>query len=184
MPGAEKLLGKGDMLFLSGDSAKPRRIQGALVTEGEVHDVVKFLKAQGDEMVEKNPATAGVPPSLQVDFNAAAAARQADDDGADDDMYAEAKEVVIHAGKASASLLQRRLRVGYARAARLLDILEEKGVIGPGDGAKPRDVYIKPDAPIQETVLVESQDFPSIPRPDIAATIVNSDTPEAEQDEN
>src|SRR3989344_839842 len=184
MSGAEKLLGKGDMLFMAGDVAKPRRLQGANVTEKEVHDVVKFLKAQGDEMVEKNPATAGVPQSLQVDFNAAAAARQADDDSADDDMYAEAKEVVIHAGKASASLLQRRLRVGYARAARLLDILEGKGVLGPGDGAKPRDVYIKPDAPIQETVLVESQDFPSIPRPDIAATIVNSDTPEAEQDEN
>ncbi len=166
MAGAEKLLGKGDMLFLSGDTAKPRRLQGALVTEKEVHDVVKFLKEEGEEMdtKEENP--------MQVDFNASSAngGFSGDDDDADDDMYAQAKQCVIESGKASASLLQRRLRVGYARAARLLDILEEKGVIGPGDGAKPREVYLKPDG------MVESHSRPE-------ASLVSADTPEAEMTE-
>lgn len=166
MAGAEKLLGKGDMLFLSGDTAKPRRIQGALVTETEVHDVVKFLKAEGDEMEVGNEQ------SLQVDFNAPAANRGGEDADVDDDMYSEAKLVVVEAGKASASLLQRRLRVGYARAARLLDILEEKGVIGPGDGAKPREVYMKPEGMVE-----------NVPRHDIASTAVYADTLEAEQTE-
>ena len=134
--GAEKLLGKGDMLFLSGETARPRRIQGALVTETEVHDVVKFLREQGSELEVSNEQ------SLQVDFNAPTSHIGGDgDNDTEDDMYPDAKLVVMEAGKASASLLQRRLRVGYARAARLLDILEDKGVIGPGDGAKPREVY-------------------------------------------
>lgn len=164
MAGAEKLLGKGDMLFLAGDVAKPRRLQGAMVTEKEVKDVMKFIKAQSEniEVAEEN--------DLKVDFNAntnsSGGFTGGGNDDADDDMYGEAKETVILAGKASASLLQRRLRVGYARAARLLDILEEKGVIGPGDGAKPRDVYLKP----------EGAQMP----PPIEATGINADTPEAE----
>lgn len=170
MAGAEKLLGKGDMLFLAGDVAKPRRLQGAMVTEKEVKDVMKFIKAQAENMEvdEEN--------DLKLDFNAninsSGGFTGGGNDDADDDMYGEAKETVVLAGKASASLLQRRLRVGYARAARLLDILEEKGVIGPGDGAKPREVYVRPDG----TVAQEPAHL-------VGATGINADTPEAEEDE-
>ncbi len=170
MAGAEKLLGKGDMLFLAGDVAKPRRLQGAMITEKEVKDVTKFLKAQAENM------EVGEEDDLKVDFNAntnsVGGFTGGADDGVDDDLYGEAKETVVLAGKASASLLQRRLRVGYARAARLLDILEEKGVIGPGDGAKPREVYVRPDGTVaQEPVNL------------VGVSGINADTPEAEADE-
>ena len=142
MSGAEKLLGNGDMLYLAGDTGKPKRLQGSLVSEKEVKDIVKFIKMQAEEL-EMGEEGEG----LRVDFNAPAniggeGHSSGGDDG--DDLYEDAREVVVAAGKASASLLQRRLKVGYARAARLLDILEEKGVIGPGEGAKPRDAYVKP----------------------------------------
>ncbi len=177
MPGAEKLLGKGDMLFLSGDSAKPRRIQGALVTESEVHDVVKFIKEQGAQLEVSNEQ------SLQVDFNAPATYGSNEGDNyTEDDMYPDAKLVVMEAGKASASLLQRRLRVGYARAARLLDILEDRGVIGPGDGAKPREVYLKSESMIQAAEIEHGGIASASMVPD--ATIINADTSESEhQDE-
>ncbi|MEK7121489.1 MAG: DNA translocase FtsK 4TM domain-containing protein [Patescibacteria group bacterium] len=167
MAGAEKLLGKGDMLFLAGDVAKPRRLQGAMVTEKEVKDVTKFIKAQAENIEVDDEH------DLKLDFNAntnsSGGFTGGGNDDADDDMYGEAKETVILAGKASASLLQRRLRVGYARAARLLDVLEDKGIIGPGDGAKPREVYVKPEG--MQMV------------PPIEATGINADTPEAEADE-
>jgi len=152
MAGAEKLLGKGDMLFVSGDSAKPRRVQGAMVTEKEVKEVTDFLREQS-EMVETKPES-----DLSADFNASSSTGQGsgDDASGEDDMYTEAKELVIQAGKASASLLQRRLRVGYARAARLLDILEDNGVIGPGDGAKPREVYLRPDGSSSKVQMPEN----------------------------
>jgi DNA segregation ATPase FtsK/SpoIIIE, S-DNA-T family len=132
--GAEKLLGNGDMLFITAESSKPRRIQGTYIGEKEVHKVVDFFKQQtgaviyNEEIVEKPKRAGGIP-------------GMAGGEDMGDEMYEEAKEAVMQAGKASASLLQRRLRVGYARAARLLDILEEQGVVGPGDGAKPREVY-------------------------------------------
>lgn len=172
MAGAEKLLGKGDMLFLSGDTARPRRIQGALVTETEVHDVVKFLKEQGDALEVNNEQ------SLQVDFNAPVSGAFGGDASGneEDDMYSEAKLVVMEAGKASASLLQRRLRVGYARAARLLDILEDKGIIGPGDGAKPREVYVKSEA--EEIAHGAPVSASMAPSPEL----ISADSPEAERD--
>ncbi|HVZ11191.1 MAG TPA: DNA translocase FtsK 4TM domain-containing protein [Candidatus Paceibacterota bacterium] len=167
MAGAEKLLGKGDMLFLSGDTAKPRRIQGALVTEDEVHDVVKFIREQGAEM--EVPADA---PSLQVDFNAPAsgAGGSGGDDDGGDEMYGQAKEIVIQTQKASTSYLQRRLGLGYTRAARLLDLLEQNGVVGPANGAKPRDVYVRPDGTMDGPVI-----------PEVDAAIVSADTPEADR---
>ncbi|MBX4211454.1 MAG: DNA translocase FtsK [Candidatus Yanofskybacteria bacterium] len=139
MSGAEKLLGRGDMLFVSGDASKPRRLQAPLVTEKEVKDVVGFINDQAEKM------EVGTEEELKMDLDSAPAGHGAmgDGGGSEDDMYEDAKAVVVSASKASASLLQRRLRVGYARAARLLDILEENGIIGPGDGAKPREVYIK-----------------------------------------
>lgn len=137
MAGAEKLLGNGDMLFLAGDTAKPRRIQGAFISEAEIKKMVDFLReAEEPEYEEIFPASASG--ASQEIFNDSDIG-----DEEDDKLYEEAKKIVVEAGKASASYLQRRLRVGYARAARLLDMLEEEGVIGPGEGAKPRDILIK-----------------------------------------
>lgn len=127
--GAEKLLGMGDMLFISAETPKPKRIQGALVGEKEVNAVADFLKSQGEP--EYNEEILKQPVKGSGDLGAP-----------DDDMFLDAADTVIRAGKASASLLQRRLRIGYARAARLLDLLEERGIIGPADGARPRDVLV------------------------------------------
>ncbi len=141
MSGAEKLLGNGDMLYLAGDVSKPRRIQGSFVSEKEVKDVVKFIKQQAEQLDEG--AGEEKEEGLKLDPDEVVASTAGVDSGnMGDELFNDAKEVVAQAGKASASLLQRRLRVGYARAARLLDILEEKGIIGPGEGAKAREVYI------------------------------------------
>ncbi len=131
--GAEKLLGHGDMLYISSELSKPKRIQAAYIGEEEVNAVADFIR-------ENNKASA----EDGVVFEAGGDKAFGSDeylDGGDDELYNEAVQVVAEAKKASASLLQRRLKVGYARAARLLDIMEAKGVIGPGDGAKPREVY-------------------------------------------
>lgn len=135
MSGAEKLLGNGDMLFLAGDVGKPRRIQGTYISEKEVGRVVEFLGKTADEKEDEKDIFAAAPESSNVlNFN---------EDDVDDELYEEAKKLVIEAGKASASFLQRRLRVGYARAARILDIMEERGIIGPADGAKPREILVE-----------------------------------------
>ncbi|MEK7148965.1 MAG: DNA translocase FtsK 4TM domain-containing protein [Patescibacteria group bacterium] len=136
MPGAEKLLGHGDMLFLAGDVSKPRRIQGGFLSEAEVKKVVKFIKDQV-ETPEYEEGITEAPKPEEFEFDGG------EKEDPDDEMYEEAKKVVIEAGKASASYLQRRLRLGYARAARLIDILEERGIVGPGDGAKPREILVK-----------------------------------------
>jgi S-DNA-T family DNA segregation ATPase FtsK/SpoIIIE len=133
--GAEKLLGNGDMLYLSSDANKPKRIQGVFISEDEVRKVVEFIKSQKETEVEyKNEI---------VESKRFGSDPMAENSDVDDDLYNEALEVVRNAGKASASLLQRRLKVGYARAARLLDIMEDKGAIGPNQGAKPREVYLE-----------------------------------------
>ncbi|OHA00820.1 MAG: hypothetical protein A3C07_02005 [Candidatus Sungbacteria bacterium RIFCSPHIGHO2_02_FULL_47_11] len=133
--GAEKMLGNGDMLFLAGDTAHPRRIQGAFISEQEVKRTVDFLR-EGAEAPEYDESILEYrSDDVKNDFG--------DAFEGDDPLYDEARVLVIKAEKASASYLQRRLRVGYARAARLLDLLEENGIIGPGDGAKPRDVLVK-----------------------------------------
>ena len=137
MAGAEKLLGGGDMLFISSEMSKPRRIQGSFITEEEISSVSAFVKRENPSSGETSELLERVEDGLD---NGSFENFLGDD--VDDDMYWEALEVVKRAGKASASLLQRRLRVGYARAARLLDIMEEKGIIGPADGAKPREIYI------------------------------------------
>jgi len=136
MAGAEKLLGSGDMLYVTAELPKPKRVQGTYVVEKEIKRVVDFIKEQVgsviyDEQITEKPQREFTIPGFD----------SGDDEGDDGELIAEAIETVRAAGKASASLLQRRLRVGYARAARLLDILEDKGVVGPGDGAKPREVY-------------------------------------------
>ena len=139
--GAEKLLGNGDMLFMSAELSKPRRIQGAYVSEPEVSQITEFVKTQGEpdyneEILIQHAKMNG---GIGGDFSAV-----------DDDLFYDAADCVIRAGKASASLLQRRLRIGYARAARLLDLLEERGVVGPQDGARPRDVMVDDISEIAE----------------------------------
>lgn len=135
--GADKLLGKGDMLLLTGDQPQPRRVQGVFLKDKEIHQVTEFVKQQAPPVYDDTIQTYRSNVSSLGGGHAAG--------GDDDELYNDARELVLQAGKASASLLQRRLKVGYARAARLLDLLEGEGVIGPADGAKPRDVLIAPD---------------------------------------
>lgn len=140
MAGAESLLGGGDMLYLSAELSKPRRIQGTYVGEEEVNSVVKFIRRENPAH-ESNHLGEEAARSLNRprvdDFGG--------EDGIDDELYEEAVRVVKEAKKASASLLQRRLRVGYARAARLIDIMEERGIVGYAEGAKPRPVFVSED---------------------------------------
>ncbi len=156
MSGAEKLLGNGDMLYQAGDTSKPRRLQGAFVTEKEVKDVVKFIKQQAEQLEEEGEASGETDKlKLEIDKDVSEGSSFGEDDSMGDSLFFDAKEVVAQAGKASASLLQRRLKVGYARAARLLDLLEERGIIGPGEGAKPREVYIGREAAPREDNFVD-----------------------------
>ena len=139
--GAEKLLGGGDMLFISSEISKPKRIQGAYVSEEEVNKVASFIRDNNKDLgvLEGTPFNGNDEGSyLQLSDEKLNGYLEDDDD---DELLEEAIAVVVDAGKASASLLQRRLKVGYARAARLLDIMESKGIVGPGDGAKPREVF-------------------------------------------
>lgn len=137
-PGAEKLLGAGDMLFQSSDMAQPQRLQSAFISEREVKSVVDFLKKQyEDELM----------PTIEIGAEQKSSDSDATFDSfgepeGDDELYEEARDIVMQAGKASTSFLQRKLRIGYARAARLIDILEERGVVSAGSGAKPRDVLM------------------------------------------
>lgn len=138
-PGAEKLLGAGDMLYLSGEMAKPRRIQSPFITEEEVKKVVAFLAKHNDDYA----------PDAKLDFSGAPESSEKSgfidlegdptEEGGDE-LYEEARRTVIEAGKASTSYLQRKLSIGYGRAAKLMDLLEERGVIGPQNGSKPRDI--------------------------------------------
>lgn len=134
--GAEKLLGAGDMLFLSGEMSKPHRIQTAFISETEVKNVVAYIKKHNEDNLDEITLTNGSLESPNALFSASL-----EDEEADDELYSEAKQMVEEVGKASTSFLQRKLRIGYARAARLMDILEENGVIGPADGARPREVF-------------------------------------------
>jgi len=146
MAGAEKLLGSGDMLYLAGNTAKPRRLQGAFISEEEIKRVSEFLRKQGKpeyneevtKMEVKGKDILGQTP--------------------EDELFEQAAEMVIKTGKASASFLQRRLKVGYARAARLIDLLEERGIVGPAEGSKPREILVES---LEEVLEKENEDnFP------------------------
>lgn len=135
--GAEKLVGTGDMLYLSGDQAKPVRLQGGYVSEDEVRAVVGFIK-------EHNPVGHE---AYDASITERASGGEAGlNEIGDDELFEQAKTVVLQSGKASASLLQRRLRVGYARAARLLDMLEEHQVVAAAEGNKPREILLESEA--------------------------------------
>ena len=138
--GAEKLLGNGDMLFLRGDVSRPRRIQAAYISEDEVKKVSTFLGQHGEARYDTTiTALQQTLPSVE---------HRGDTEGeVDDALLEEAERVVREAGRASTSLLQRRLRIGYSRAARIIDILEERGVVGPADGSRPRDILEPGDSP-------------------------------------
>ncbi|RMG76992.1 MAG: DUF87 domain-containing protein [Chloroflexi bacterium] len=173
-PGAERLLGKGDMLYMSGDSPAPQRLQGVFVSDMEINNICRYWRSQG-VATEQKPITALVmddstestasiipkgdrfmaspPPSTQKAFwdetspanpdnhSAGYGSTSVDEAGHEDELYAEAVELVRRLNKASVSLLQRRLRIGYTRAARLIDVMEAEGVVGPPtEGSKPREV--------------------------------------------
>jgi S-DNA-T family DNA segregation ATPase FtsK/SpoIIIE len=137
--GAENLLGAGDMLYLSAEMSKPVRLQNAFISESEVKKIVDFIAKNNDAEL---PVDIGAPQESGVSLSGSSGGF-GDDEEIDDDMYEAARAAILEAGKASTSYIQRKLRVGYARAARLMDMLEERGVIGPQDGAKPREVLEK-----------------------------------------
>ncbi|OAG27337.1 DNA translocase FtsK [Thermodesulfatator autotrophicus] len=130
--GAERLLGAGDMLFLPPGTSKLKRIHGAFISEEEVKKVVEFLQSQGE-------------PNYEIEFSVA---EEGDKDFADnevDELYEQAVQIVVQTGQASISMLQRRLRVGYNRAARMIERMEKEGIVGPSDGVRPRPVLLRPD---------------------------------------
>lgn len=150
--GAEKLLGRGDMLLITPEITKPKRLQGAFVSGDEVARVTAYIKKQVKEVeyieeVTQNKKGVNIPGVVDGDDS--------------DPLLTEARQLVIQAGKASASYLQRRLRIGYSRAARLLDFLEEEGTIGPADGAKPREVLVnKGELNFSESFSSEAENVP------------------------
>src|SRR5215218_7680120 len=127
--GADKLVGHGDMLYLPGGTSKPRRVQGAFITEKEVEAVVAYCKAQQQ---------AAYQPGVVAEGRAASE----DDDGDEDPLLAQAMEIIVRSGLGSTSMLQSKMKVGFSRARRIMDQLEERGVVGPSEGSKPRDVLM------------------------------------------
>ena len=138
MIGAEKLLGKGDMLFYPSGAPKPTRIQGAFVSDGEVEKIVDFLKANG-EVTYNEDIIESIENANKSDKDLEAESREDDDT---DPLLMEAIDVVVETGQASTSFIQRRFKVGYARAGRIIDQMEERGVISGYQGSKPREVLL------------------------------------------
>lgn len=138
--GAETLLGAGDMLYLSADMAKPVRLQTAFISENEVKKVAGYIKSHNAGSLAAIELGGAPLHTDAADTIGTAFANFDEDEDIDDDLYEDARAAVEEAGRASTSYLQRKLKIGYSRAARLMDVLEAKGVIGPSDGAKPREV--------------------------------------------
>ncbi len=152
MAGAEKLLGAGDMLYLSGEMSKPQRIQSAFISENEVKKITDYLRKNAEPELPQEINFSEMK-DKDVIFSQDLGGISSDEDelnAEDEQIYEEARDLVIRSQKASTSYLQRKLKLGYARAARIMDMLEDRGVIGPGEGAKARDVITKYDQGLDE----------------------------------
>jgi len=149
--GAETLLGAGDMLFLSSEMQKPVRIQTAFISETEVKKVVSYIRSHNaGDLSSIDFGNNGT--NVEHSDIAGLANTSFDDDEIDDTLYDDARVAVEEAGRASTSYLQRKLKIGYSRAARLMDVLEERGIIGPADGSKPREILTRQSAPVENSV--------------------------------
>jgi S-DNA-T family DNA segregation ATPase FtsK/SpoIIIE len=139
MNGAEKLVGHGDMLFAPSNLSRPVRLQGAWVTESEIHEVTQFIRGQREVVYENSVEGLGLPPGE------GSSDRDASLLGDEDELLDQAAELVVRSQLGSTSMLQRKLKVGFARAGRLMDLMEDKGIVGPSQGSKARDVLITPE---------------------------------------
>jgi S-DNA-T family DNA segregation ATPase FtsK/SpoIIIE len=136
MNGAEKLVGHGDLLFAPSSASKPTRLQAAWVTEKEIHQVSEWIREQRPAEYAMSVEGLGRPP---------AADEEGVIDGSDDDLLRQAADLVVRSQLGSTSMLQRKLKVGFARAGRLMDLLEDRGIVGPSQGSKARDVLVTPE---------------------------------------
>lgn len=144
MGGAETLLGSGDMLYVSGEMSKPIRLQSAFISEAEIKQVAKFLAKEDEDNDTPSDIMFSGDGSAEEGIDPIFTSLTGNEKvGDDDDLYDEARETVTSAARASTTYLQRKFRIGYARAARLMDLLEERGIVGPADGAKPRQILVR-----------------------------------------